>query len=189
MSCPSKTNAFPRRSNFPLTHVRRSSVPRLGVGLAFADMHCDVRDCTLPTRQPLGDSRRSDARRLCPSNGRMALHRSIVSSAAPRRLFCRRIHRSTRADADEGLIAHQSPRRIRSATNTIIGEKSSPPIGGSTLRIGAMAGSVRLYTSCTSGCRLSARTHDMTIAARTTSEYRSISVTMRRIETDEALLS
>ena len=105
MSCPSKTNACPRRSNFPLTHVRRSSFQRLGVGLAFADMHCDVRDCTLPCRQPLGDSRRSNDCRMYPSDGCVALHGSVVSSASPHRLFCRRIHRSTRAHADEGLIA------------------------------------------------------------------------------------
>jgi hypothetical protein len=108
MSCPSKTNASLRRSNFPLTHVRYCSLPRLGVGLAFADMHCDVRDCTLPTCQPLGDSRRSDARGMRPSNGRMALHCRVVSSASRRRLFCRRIHWRPCTHVYEGLTAKQN---------------------------------------------------------------------------------
>src|SRR5262245_2926791 len=105
MSCPSKTNASLRRSNFPLTHVRHCSLPGLGVGLAFADMHRDVRDCTLPTCQPLVDARRSDARGMRPSKGRMGLHCPVVSSSSCRRLFCRRIHWRTCTHADEGLTA------------------------------------------------------------------------------------
>ena len=38
MSCASKTNGFLRRSNFPLTHVRRASLRALRVGLAFAGL-------------------------------------------------------------------------------------------------------------------------------------------------------
>jgi hypothetical protein len=52
----------------------------------------------------------------------------------------------------------------------------------STLRIGARTGSVRLYTNFASGSRLSIRIQDMTTAARTTTEYRSISVATRRME-------
>jgi hypothetical protein len=38
MSCPSKTNASLRRSNFPLTHVRRTSLRGPRFGLAFAGL-------------------------------------------------------------------------------------------------------------------------------------------------------
>ena len=54
-------------------------------------------------------------------------------------------------------------------------------MSGSALRIGARTGSVSLYTILASGCRGSTRTQDMTTAASTTSEYRSMSVATRRM--------
>ena len=110
------------------------------------------------------------------------MHGSVVSSSSARRLLRGRLHRDACSNcADEGLT-YQSPLKSRSAIKSTIGEKSTPPVGGINLRIGASAGSVRLNTSCTKGCRLSARTQDMTTAARTTSEYRSISAINRRIK-------
>jgi len=80
-----------------------------------------------------------------------------------------------------GESAYQSLLSTRSAISSTMGEKSSPPTSGSALRMGAKTGSVSLYTILATGCRRSIRTHDMTTAASTTSEYRSMSVATRRM--------
>ena len=77
---------------------------------------------------------------------------------------------------------YQSPLRSRSAISSTNGEKSSPPMGGRTLRIGARTGSVRLYTILASGFRELTRIHENPTATRTTSEYKSMSVATRRIK-------
>jgi hypothetical protein len=54
------------------------------------------------------------------------------------------------------------------------GEKSIPPIGGNTLRMGPSRGSVSRSRKLTAGCSRGTFVHETTTAATTISEYRSI---------------
>ena len=106
MSCPSKTNAFLRRSNFPLTHVRRSSLH--GRALALPLRTCTAMSAIAPYRPPtagrfslVGRSRHASIQRPhgTPLSGRFEFFSSPV--ILPPDTFGE--HSATHAD--EGLTA------------------------------------------------------------------------------------
>jgi hypothetical protein len=80
------------------------------------------------------------------------------------------------------LGRHQNKRlKNCSPISSTIGDRSRPPIGGSTRRIGASTGSVRPRTVVHSRLRRFTGNQDMMTATRMTNEYKSMSVAIRRM--------
>ena len=133
----------------------------------------------LPPRGPPRVPRHATAdRRRVPTAGRVGVEGDSERGAdrpVLERSNGRGVRRGYLGDR-EGLgsgerhAQNSSPLNSCRPISRIIGEKSRPPIGGTTLRIGARSGSVRPRVIVTSGFRGSIRTQDRMTATRTTSE-------------------
>jgi hypothetical protein len=84
---------------------------------------------------------------------------------------------------NEMPLGRHRKKRLKNCSpiSSTIGDRSRPPIGGSTRRIGASTGSVRPRTVVHSRLRRFTGSQDMMTATRMTNEYKSMSVAIRRM--------